>query len=136
MGYNLSSFTGGCAWNLLVLSRSRISEIGIQVGNPYESPDSNVGQRSASDYSPRQRTLQGVIIGGSIPLVLGVLMLIRFRMSLPVIGPGEAHCGTGALGPICILLFGSPIGAIMEGITGAKLCRLWLHTPSDTSRLV
>ena len=91
---------------------------------PYESNHSSVVQRSAPDNKHRLRTLQGMFIGGGIPLAFGVLMLIRFRMSLPALGPGEAHCGTVALGPISILLFGSPVGAIAGAITGATLRRI------------
>lgn len=52
----------------------------------------------------RVRTLQGLFIGAGLPLVLGSLMLVRFQLSLPDLQPGEAHCGTGALGPFCIIL--------------------------------
>ncbi len=35
------------------------------------------------------------MIGAGVPFVLGTLMLVRFRMSLPVLQAGEAQCGTG-----------------------------------------
>ena len=76
---------------------------------------------SAPADNHRLRTLQGLMIGAGVPFVLGMLMLIRFRMSLPVLQPGEAHCGTGALGSFCIILFGSPLGALAGAIVGSAL---------------
>ena len=92
--------------------------------NPYESNPSNAVQLPASADNHRPRTLQGLFWGGIIPFVLGTILLVQFRMSLPVLQPGEVHCGTGALGPVCIILLGSPFGALIGAIAGSTLRRL------------
>ena len=89
--------------------------------NPYESTSSNLEQISVHSDTHRRRTLQGLFIGAGVPLVVGSLMYVRFQMSLPVLQPGEAHCATGALGPVCIILFGTPVGALIGAITGSTL---------------
>ena len=71
----------------------------------------------------RVRARQGFFVGGGIPFVIGLLMLIRFNLSLPVLQPGEAHCGTGGLGGLCLVLFGSPLGAFLGAIAGYDLGR-------------
>jgi hypothetical protein len=91
--------------------------------NPYEVSDSSLAPTTLYCNKNGVRALQGFFVGGAIPLVLGLLMLLRFKLSLPVLQPGEAHCGTGALGPVCIVLFGSPIGAILGTTVGSALRR-------------
>ena len=91
--------------------------------NPYESNPFNVVQLPGTGNTLRPRTLQGLFWGGSIPFALGMLLLVQFRMFLPVLQPGEVHCGTGALGPVCIILIGSPLGALIGAISGSTLRR-------------
>lgn len=90
----------------------------------YEFTHSNHEQLSQQSNEQCLRTLQGLFIGAGLPFVLGLLMLVRFQMSLPALQPGEAHCGTGALGPFCIILFGTPIGALIGALTGLTLRHL------------
>ncbi len=78
---------------------------------------------SGSDEGFYVFVVRGIWIGGGIPLLLGLVMLIRYQASLPELQPGEVHCATGALGPFCIILFGTPMGAVTGGLTGA-LCRM------------
>lgn len=96
----------------------------MKMVNPYESIPSNDEQLSVQSNIQRLRTLQALCIGAVLPLVLGSVMFVRFQMSLPVLQPGEAHCGTGALGPVCIIVFGTPGGALIGAIAGSTLRHL------------
>ena len=87
--------------------------------NPDDANASDLVSTLPPTDTRRVRTIRGFFVGGGIPLILGLLMLIRFRMSLPVLKPGEAHCGMGGLGSFCVILFGSPLGAILGAIIGS-----------------
>lgn len=88
--------------------------------NPYESSQLSIEQLDVDKAVPRRILIsQGLILGGGIPFAVGALMLIRARMLLPVLEPGQAHSGTNMLGPLCLMFLGSPMGALIGAITGA-----------------
>ena len=67
-------------------------------------------------------TLIWFILGAAIPRAAGAALMIQVQLSLPTLQPGVAHCDTGALTPVCLILFGTPIGGIC-GRVGGNLLR-------------
>ncbi len=86
--------------------------------NPHESNHLKLEHLSEQSNIHRFGPLQGFCIGAGLPIVLGMVMLVRFQMSLSVLPPGQGHCGTGGLGAICMILLGTPIGAVTGAIAG------------------
>lgn len=91
----------------------------MTASNPYETPNPSSTDVSHPVLGKNNNALIGFILGAAVPFAVGVILIVRFRMSLPPLQPGEAHCGTGALGPACLILFGTPIGAICGLVIGS-----------------
>jgi membrane protein YqaA with SNARE-associated domain len=69
--------------------------------------------RSAGIFATRFAKL-GLLLGGAVPFYIGYT---AFNPPQPL-EPNETLCGNYAMGGLCIMIFGTPFGALVGAVAG------------------
>lgn len=86
--------------------------------NPYASPsDAASGPELRPGKSIVKRWLTGFGIGASIPAAFGGYGLYQFSLFIASLPPDGVACGSGAIVPMILILFGAPL----PGLIGAAV---------------
>lgn len=60
----------------------------------------------------------GFALGACVPMVLGLVGMLRHYAYLASLDPNEAACGTGALGPLALIFLVAPSSGSVGAVIG------------------
>ena len=86
--------------------------------NPYSSPDaeSNGGRSEHANQSKWKRMLLGFLIGGSIPFVVGIYLVLRSDVDAGFNGSGGYTSGVIPVRALLLIFIASPLLGIIGAI--------------------
>ena len=92
----------------------------MQDDNPYSSPVGETNRPSANQKhnSRKQWALIGFALGAIVPIGYGVYGMQRHYAYVSSLGPNEAACGMGALGPMAMIFVVGPFCGIIGALSG------------------